>query len=69
VQTIAHPDMVRRAREIARQFNQERIYDPLYAALAELRGCEFWTVDKVFYDAVKSVLSFVKHLPDYQPFP
>lgn len=36
-----------------------------YAALAELRGCEFWTADKVFYDAVKAVLSFVKYLPDY----
>jgi len=36
-----------------------------YAALAELRGCEFWTADKAFYDAVKAVLSFVKYLPDY----
>lgn len=65
VQIVTHPDMVRRAREIARQFNQERIYDSLYAALAELRGCEFWTADKAFYDAVKLVLSFVKYLPDY----
>jgi predicted nucleic acid-binding protein len=62
---VTHPDIVRRAREIARQFNQERIYDSLYAALAELRGCEFWTADKVFYEAVKSVLSFVKYLPEY----
>ena len=66
VQVITHPGMVRRAREIARQFNQERIYDSLYAALAELRGCQFWTADRVFYDAVKSVLSFVRYLPDYQ---
>lgn len=65
VQIVTHPDMIRRAREIARQFNQELIYDSLYAALAELRGCEFWTADKVFYDAVKSVLPFVKYLPDY----
>jgi len=65
VRIVTHPDIVRRAREIARQFNQERIYDSLYAALAELRGCEFWTADKVFYEAVKSVLSFVKYLPDY----
>jgi predicted nucleic acid-binding protein len=65
VQTVTHPDMVHWARTIARQFNQERIYDSLYAALAELRGCEFWTADKVFYDAVKSTLPFVKHLPDY----
>lgn len=65
VRIVTHPDMVRRAREMARQFNQERIYDSLYAALAELRDCEFWTADKVFYEAVKSALSFVKHLPDY----
>jgi len=57
--------MIKRAREIARQFNQPNIYDSLYAALAELRVCEFWTADKAFYDAVKARLSFVKYLPDY----
>ena|SRR2546428_1673598 len=66
VQVVTHPGMVQRARTIARQFQQERIYDSLYAALAELRGCQFWTADKVFYDAVRSGLSFVKYLPDYQ---
>jgi len=65
VRIVTHPNLVRRAREIARQFKQERIYDSLYAALAELRGCEFWTADEAFYDAVKAVLSFVKYLPDY----
>jgi predicted nucleic acid-binding protein len=57
--------MVRRAREIARQSQQSKIYDSLYAALAELRGCEFWTADKAFYDAVRAALSFVKYLPNY----
>jgi len=65
VQIVTHPDMVKRAREIARQANQSRIYDSLYAALAELRGCEFWTADKTFCDAVKVALPFVKYLPDY----
>ncbi len=65
VQFISHPDAVNRAREIARQFNQSKIYDALYAALAELRGCEFWTADKAFYDAVRAALPFVKYLPDY----
>lgn len=64
VQLINHPDAVKRAREIARRFNQPKIYDSLYAALAELRGCEFWTADKAFYDAVKAALPFVKYLPD-----
>jgi len=57
--------MVYRAREIARKFNQTRIYDSLYAALAELRACEFWTADKAFYDAVHNDLTFVKYLSNY----
>jgi len=65
VHILTHPEIVRRAREIARRFDQERIYDSIYAALAELRGCDFWTADKVFYDAVKDGLPFVKYLPDY----
>jgi predicted nucleic acid-binding protein len=62
---VAHPRLRQRAREIARQFNQRKVYDATYAALAELRGCEFWTADKAFYDAVKAALLFVKYLPDY----
>lgn len=65
VRIVTHPDVVRRAREVARQSRQERIYDSIYAALAELRGCDFWTADGAFYDAVKSALSFVRYLPDY----
>ncbi|MGH7449997.1 MAG: type II toxin-antitoxin system VapC family toxin [bacterium] len=65
MQLVTHSSLVTRAREIARQFNQPKIYDSLYASLAELRGCEFWTADKAFYDAVKTGLPFVKYLPDY----
>lgn len=65
VQLITQPNLRQRAREIAEQFNQRTVYDATYVALAELRGCEFWTADKVFYDAVKATLSFVKYLPDY----
>jgi len=65
VQIIHDPHVKERARQIARQFNQRRVYDATYAALAELRGCEFWTADKAFYDAVKAALPFVKYLPDY----
>jgi predicted nucleic acid-binding protein len=65
VQIVTHPAMVEHAREIARQFGQHMIYDSLYAALAELRDCEFWTADRAFYRAVTEALSFVKYLPDY----
>jgi len=65
VAITTHPRLRQKAREIARQFNQRKVYDATYAALAELRGCDFWTADKIFFDAVKSVLTFVKYLPDY----
>jgi predicted nucleic acid-binding protein len=60
-----HPDMVKRAREIARRCNQVRIYDSLYAALAELRGCEMWTADDRFFNGASANLSFLKHLRNY----
>jgi predicted nucleic acid-binding protein len=62
---VTHPRLRQRAREIARRFNQRTAYDATYAALAELRGCEFWTADKAFYDDVKAGLPFVKYLADY----
>jgi predicted nucleic acid-binding protein len=65
VQILTHPNLRQRAREISEQFNQRTVYDATYAALAELRSCEFWTADKKFYDAVKVALTFVKYLPDY----
>jgi predicted nucleic acid-binding protein len=65
VQITSHIDMVKRARAIARRFDQQRIYDSVYAALAELSGCEFWTADKAFFEAVKLGLPFVKYLGDY----
>ena len=58
----------KRAREIAREFNQERVYDSTYAALAEILGCEFWTAERAFYLAVRDRLTFVKYLADY-PLP
>jgi len=65
VQIATHPNLRQRAREIAEQFNQRTVYDSTYAALAELRGWEFWMADKAFYDAAKTALPFVKYLPDY----
>ncbi len=59
------PGMRQRAREIAEQFNQPTVYDSVYAALAELRGCELWTADEPFYKAVKAALPYVKVLADY----
>ena len=66
VQIITHSSLRKRAREIAEQFNQRLVYDSTYAALAELRSCEFWTADKAFYDSVKLALPLVKYLINYQ---
>lgn len=63
---IQNPEgLRRRAREIATRFNQERVYDSTYAALADIRGCEFWTADHAFYSAVKDELPDVRFLADY----
>lgn len=59
------PGLRRRARELALQLNQRYVYDCTYAALAELRGCDFWTADRRFHEAAKTVLPFVKFLLDY----
>lgn len=66
VEIIYDPILKDGARQIARRCNQQRVYDATYAALAEIQGCDFWTADKLFYDAVKKVLPFVKYLPDYK---
>ena len=66
--TVEYVSSVRnRAREIAKQANQRRVYDSVYAALAEIEGCELWTADYAFYKAVRGFLSFVKYLGNYIP--
>ncbi len=65
VRILTHPRMRQRARAIARQFGQRKVYDATYAAIAELSGYEFWTADKAFHSAVQGVLTFVKYLEDY----
>lgn len=66
---ILNPAGVRyRAREIAAEFNQSRVYDSTYAALAEIRGCEFWTADRAYCDDVSAELHYVRYLADY-PMP
>ena len=47
VEIVTHPDLRQKARDIAERFNLPTVYDATYAALAELRGCEFWTAESV----------------------
>ena len=51
-----------RAWELATQFGFSTVYDAVYLALAERRGCEFWTADAKLYEWVKDRLGFVQLL-------
>jgi len=42
-------------------------YDASYLVLAESEGCDLWTGDRPFYQAVKSDLPQVKWIADYIP--
>jgi len=55
----------KRTWELSKRFSLGHVYDAVYLALADLRGCEFWTADEKLYNAVKSELSFVKWLGNY----
>ena len=68
ISIIDLPGVRKRAREITREYGQERVYDSTYAALAEIRGCDFWTADHAFYKSVKDNLLFVHYLAEY-PLP
>jgi predicted nucleic acid-binding protein len=64
--TIVQDTRVRkRARQIAETFNQDRVYDATYSALAELMGCEFWTADQAFHQAVKNGLDYVRFVGEF----
>lgn len=44
-----------RARQIAEELALVPVYDSTYAALAEVRGCDFWTADEKFANAAKQL--------------
>jgi len=54
------------AWRIAQTYNLATLYDAYYMALAELRGCDFWTADKRFINSVRGV-PYVRHVADFFP--
>jgi len=56
-----------RALEFADRFGLQATYDPHYLALAEREGCELWTADTRMWRIVRSELSWVRWVGDYQP--
>ncbi len=50
------------AWELATELDLATVYDAVYLALADLRGCEFHTADQKLYAQVKERLPFVRLL-------
>ena len=67
IQQIAVVGQRQRAWEMATDYGFVTVYDATYLALAELRGCEFWTADERLFNRVKDTLTFVKWLRNYIP--
>lgn len=67
IQQVSVSGQRQRAWEIATEFGHATVYDATYLALAELRGCEFWTADERLFNQVKDQLPFVKWLGNYVP--
>ena len=65
IKTTHSSEQRERAWEIAREFQFPTVYDATYLALAELRGCEFWTADEKLFNQVRNKLTFVQWLGNY----
>ena len=57
-------DLVEPAFRLARKYNLSP-YDCAYLALADKEGCDFYTGDRRFYQAVKPHFRWVKWIGDY----
>jgi predicted nucleic acid-binding protein len=67
VERIYDPDNRERARQLAAQLGQLRVYDSTYLALADLNGALFWTADEKLFNAVFPALPFVRFVGNWQP--
>ena len=54
------PALSTRALELAAAFGRSTSYDAHYLALAEHHGCELWTADEKFWNAVKGTFKRVR---------
>jgi predicted nucleic acid-binding protein len=59
VRTKTETGQRRRAWELAGDLGLPVVYDSHYLALAEIRGCAFWTADRRLYRKVSHRLSYV----------
>jgi predicted nucleic acid-binding protein len=54
--------LLRRAYELATEYNRPTAYDAQYLALAERLSCDFWTADERMFNAVKGRFSNIHWL-------
>ena len=60
IEIIHLPETHATAREIADNLRLPRVYDATFAALAMLRGVDYYTADLAFYNAAKRKYPFVR---------
>lgn len=65
VQPMIDSGLLRRAYELAEQFNRPTAYDSQYLALAERLGCEFWTADERLFNATNQQLKWMKWVGNF----
>jgi predicted nucleic acid-binding protein len=60
--TVADTALLKRAYELATQFDRPTAYDSQYLAVAERYQCDFWTADERLFNAVTASLPKVRWL-------
>jgi predicted nucleic acid-binding protein len=66
VETFTNELLLQRAYELASEHNRPTAYDSFYLALAEHLGCEFWTADLRLFNAVRTKLTWVKWIGNFE---
>lgn len=66
VQLMMDMPILKRAYELATQFNRPTAYDSQYLAVAERLDCDFWTADEKLFNAVRQQLNWVKWVGDFE---
>lgn len=66
VQLLMDGGLIKRAYELATQFNRPTAYDSQYLAVAERLNCEFWTADEKLFNAVRHQLSWVQWVGNFE---
>ena len=66
IQYHVDEELLKRAYELATDFNRPTAYDSQYLAVAERLNCDFWTADQRLFNAVREQLGWVKWVGNFQ---